>query len=124
VFFAIGQSLGFIPAKMKVVIVIRDQDRSSYIVRKFRIAGNRFPCRCGDLNRASAKIKYLVRGYLTPKTVNSNDVDGCVEHAREIAQLYLAHVDVKSGHVLEPGPGSDLGVGILLRQAGAKLCGG
>jgi SAM-dependent methyltransferase len=69
---------------------------------------------------ALAKIKYLTQGYLTPKTVKPSDVDGCVTHARTIAQLYLAHVDVKSRHVLELGPGSDLGVGILLSQAGAQ----
>ncbi len=69
---------------------------------------------------ALAKVKYLTQGYLTPKVVGSANVDGCVTYDRRIAQIYLEHVDVKGKRVLELGPGSDLGVGILLVQAGAR----
>lgn len=69
---------------------------------------------------ALAKFKYLTQGYLTPKVVGSANVDGCVHYDRKIARMYLGHVDVKGKRVLELGPGSDLGVGILLVRAGAR----
>ena len=74
----------------------------------------------GLLFLALAKIKHLAQGYLTPKTVVTQDFAGCVAYARTIAELYLQYVDVKGMRVLELGPGSDLGVGILLQQAGAQ----
>jgi SAM-dependent methyltransferase len=69
---------------------------------------------------ALAKFKYLSQGYLTPKVVGSDNVDACVSYDRKIARIYLQHVDVKDKRVLELGPGSDLGVGILLVQGGAQ----
>lgn len=69
---------------------------------------------------ALAKLKYLTQGYLTPKVVGTGDVAGCVNYDRRVAQIFLQHVDVKGKRVLELGPGSDLGVGILLVQAGAR----
>ncbi|MBS0419051.1 MAG: class I SAM-dependent methyltransferase [Proteobacteria bacterium] len=69
---------------------------------------------------ALAKLKYLTQGYLTPKVVGADDVAGCVSYDRRIAQIFLQHVDVQGKRVLELGPGSDLGVGILLVQAGAR----
>lgn len=69
---------------------------------------------------ALAKAKYLLQGYLTPKVVGQSDVDGCVRYDRRIAQIFLQHTDVQGKRVLELGPGSDLGVGILLVQAGAR----
>jgi SAM-dependent methyltransferase len=43
-----------------------------------------------------------------------------VAHDRNIAKLYLERINVRGKHVLELGPGADLGVGILLVQAGAR----
>jgi len=69
---------------------------------------------------ALAKVKYLTQGYLTPKVIGSDNIAACVTYDRKIAQIYLQHVDVRGKRVLELGPGSDLGVGILLVQAGAQ----
>jgi len=68
---------------------------------------------------ALAKAKHVLRGYATPKPIDPADVDRCVSYDRAIADTYLGMADVRGKHVLELGPGSDLGVGILLIKAGA-----
>jgi SAM-dependent methyltransferase len=68
---------------------------------------------------ALAKGKYLLSGYSTPKVIQSSDIPRCVAYDGRIAKLYAEHVDVVGKDVLELGPGTDLGVGVLLMLAGA-----
>lgn len=71
---------------------------------------------------ALAKAKHALVGYSSPKPIT--DVEGCAEYDIGIAQHYLDRLaavgeTVEGKRVLELGPGSDLGVGILLLKAGA-----
>ena len=66
--------------------------------------------------------KYRLNGYTTPKPYD--DIARCVEHAVEIGDMFrtrlrAAGVSLLGKRVLELGPGSDMGVGLMLLQAGA-----
>jgi SAM-dependent methyltransferase len=67
---------------------------------------------------ALAKAKYMLRGYTTPKPFS--DVQRCIDYDIQIARHYMQHADVVGKHVLELGPGADLGTGLYLLANGAK----
>lgn len=81
----------------------------------------------GLLFLALAKAQHMLRGYCSPKPIT--DIEGCVQYAIKIAARSESIVKKAGGSVvgkriLELGPGSDLGVGLLLIQAGAAFyCG-
>lgn len=66
---------------------------------------------------ALAKMKHMLRGYSTPKPFS--DVERCIEYDIGVAERYLSQADVAGKHVLELGPGADLGVGLYLLARGA-----
>jgi SAM-dependent methyltransferase len=83
-----------------------------------RRAPNRFFYVAGLGFMALAKAKYLLHGYSTPKPFD--DVQRCIDYDLKIARNYMRHAEVRDKHVLELGPGADLGVGLYLLANGAK----
>ena len=76
---------------------------------------------------ALAKAKNFVRGYATPKPFDHSDVKRSIEYDFQVLDQWLVHLANYTGSngylrgkcVLELGPGSDLGIGILLLSKGA-----
>ena len=75
---------------------------------------------------ALANAKYILRGYATPKTFPSSEIERCIAYDIQVVDKWLQHL-VKYTHdnnyfagknVLELGPGSDLGIGIYLLSLG------
>ncbi len=72
------------------------------------------------------KIRYTIRGYRTPRPFAVTDIDKAIAYDKEVIErwelaLKQAGLPGVSGtHVLELGPGADLGVGLLLLDRGAK----
>lgn len=74
------------------------------------------------------KVKHRLLGYRTPKPFSASDLRRCVEYDRDTHRAYKQFLDEVTGHpayvsgkrVLELGPGSDLGVGLLLLGSGAR----
>ncbi len=75
---------------------------------------------------ALAKLKHVVRGYDSPKPYSLDEVDRCIDYDITIANRFLDNlnryqaVPIEGKRVLELGPGSDLGVGLILVSKGAK----
>lgn len=73
-----------------------------------------------------AKIKHSLFGYITPKPFSMAEVDRCVDYDVGVVNGWLnelnryASSSVSGMNVLELGPGSDLGIGLLLLAHGAK----
>jgi SAM-dependent methyltransferase len=73
-----------------------------------------------------AKAKHLLRGYSTPKTFSTADVDRCVDYDLKVVDHWLEHLHSYAGEgvegkdVLELGPGSDVGTGIALLARGCS----
>ncbi|HEU4620455.1 MAG TPA: methyltransferase domain-containing protein [Gammaproteobacteria bacterium] len=75
---------------------------------------------------ALAKAKHLVHGYSTPKTIGASEVDRCVEYDLRVVAGWLDHLrrysseGIDGKDVLELGPGSDIGTGIVLLARGCS----
>jgi SAM-dependent methyltransferase len=77
---------------------------------------------------ALAKGKHTLQGYTSPKPFDVSEIDRCITYDRRVVDEWLqalarysGHADMLSGkNVLELGPGSDLGVGMLLLAGGAS----
>ena len=75
---------------------------------------------------ALAKLKHVLRGYDSPKPYSLDQVDRCIDYDIALAERFVANVDrygsasIRGQRVLELGPGSDLGVGLLLIAKGAS----
>ena len=69
---------------------------------------------------ALAKAKYAVRGYSTPKPFDMSDIDRCIQYDINTVNGWMKHLPPLDGkHVLELGPGSDLGTGLYMLSKGA-----
>ncbi|HZO22018.1 MAG TPA: methyltransferase domain-containing protein [Steroidobacteraceae bacterium] len=76
---------------------------------------------------ALAKAKHVLRGYSSPKPFDLSQTDRCVAYdtqvvrdwLRELARYSGGDTDLRGKDILELGPGSDLGVGLLLLAQGA-----
>jgi SAM-dependent methyltransferase len=76
---------------------------------------------------ALAKGKHTLQGYTSPKPFDISEIDRCIEYDRRVVDEWLQELaryrgpaDLLAGkNVLELGPGSDLGVGLLLLARGA-----
>lgn len=77
---------------------------------------------------AMAKAKHSVEGYSTPKPFDVSDVERSIEYDERVVAGWLqglehytgARANLEGKNVLELGPGSDLGVGILVLARGAR----
>jgi SAM-dependent methyltransferase len=77
---------------------------------------------------ALAKAKNVLRGYSTPKPFSVRDTDRAINYDFQVVDDWLAHLRQYGGrepslvgkNVLELGPGSDLGIGLLLLAKGAR----
>jgi SAM-dependent methyltransferase len=76
---------------------------------------------------AMAKLKHTLRGYTSPKPFDSTETQRCIDYDQRVVDEWLqalaAYRDgdrsIAGRNVLELGPGSDLGVGLLLLAGGA-----
>lgn len=76
---------------------------------------------------ALAKVKHMLRGYASPKPFGMSEVDRCVAYDIKVVDEWLAYFErytkgegsLDGKHVLELGPGSDLGAGMYLLSKGA-----
>ena len=76
---------------------------------------------------ALAKAKNLARGYSTPKPFDLSDAARCIDYDLKVVEGWMRGLASYTGdgtflagrNVLELGPGSDLGVGIVLLARGA-----
>jgi SAM-dependent methyltransferase len=74
-----------------------------------------------------AKIKNVLRGYSTPKPFDLNQTDRAIDYDVRVVEEWLAHLKrytredafLTGRNVLELGPGSDLGIGLVLLARGA-----
>jgi hypothetical protein len=73
-----------------------------------------------------ARLKHLLSGYTTPKPFALDQVDKCIDYDVTIANRFLDNLarcgasDLAGKRVLELGPGSDLGIGLILISKGAS----
>ena len=70
---------------------------------------------------ALAKARHLLSGYTRPKPFGLDQTDRCIDYAVGLGAMYVAGlrrrgVELAGREVLELGPGSDLGVGLHLRD--------
>lgn len=76
---------------------------------------------------AMAKVKHTLSGYTTPKPFDSSDSDRCIVYDEHVIEDWLRELEryrpggaaLSGMNVLELGPGSDLGIGLLLLAKGA-----
>jgi hypothetical protein len=74
------------------------------------------------------KIKHKLLGYKSPKPFSVSEVERCIDYDERTVMGWLDYLAKYTGvpdylngrHVLELGPGSDLGVGLMLLSAGAQ----
>ena len=65
-------------------------------------------------------VRHHVRGYRTPRTFGSDDVDRTVDYVLGVMRTWQSAGLTQTGrHILEIGPGSDLGTGVALLAQGA-----
>lgn len=77
---------------------------------------------------ALAKAKNLLRGYSSPKPFDIAETQRCIDYDELVVQDWMqalaryngGNTDVSGKSVLELGPGSDLGIGLLLLARGAR----
>lgn len=75
---------------------------------------------------ALAKTKNVLRGYSTPKPFDVRDTDRAIQYDFQVVDDWLSHLRRYEGrepslagkNILELGPGSDLGIGLLLLAKG------
>lgn len=73
---------------------------------------------------ALAKAKHVLTGYSTPKPFALSETDRCIDYDLRVANGLLEQLgryggSIEDAHVLELGPGSDLGLGLYLLGNGA-----
>jgi hypothetical protein len=76
---------------------------------------------------AMAKLKNMLRGYSSPKPFDTSQTQRCIVYDNRVVDEWLqalagyrgADWPIADKNVLELGPGSDLGVGLLLLAKGA-----
>jgi len=76
---------------------------------------------------ALAKTKNALRGYSTPKPFDLRDADRAIRYDFQVVDDWLSHLgryerqepSLVGKNILELGPGSDLGIGLLLLARGA-----
>jgi|GEM_PF-774056 len=75
---------------------------------------------------ALAKTKNRLRGYVTPKPFSITETEKSVAYDLRIVDQWLARLqgitgssNIEGKHILELGPGSDLGIGLYLLAKGA-----
>jgi SAM-dependent methyltransferase len=74
-----------------------------------------------------AKIKNVLRGYSTPKPFDLSETDRAIDYDMRVVEEWLGHLKsytrneafLTGRNVLELGPGSDLGIGLMLLARGA-----
>lgn len=73
-----------------------------------------------------AKTKHTIQGYRTPKPFAVSETDRAIAYDASIVADWLKHLqaytgqqDLRGKSVLELGPGSDLGIGLMLIARGA-----
>jgi SAM-dependent methyltransferase len=75
-----------------------------------------------------AKARHVLRGYTSPKPFDLSQTERCVAYDLRVVDEWLQYLDrytgaqaggVRGKHILEIGPGSDLGVGLYLLAKGA-----
>ena len=76
-----------------------------------------------------AKVKFLFKGYSSPKPFSISEYDKCVEYDISVVDKWMEHLKKYLGQVgdtlqnktiLELGPGSDLGIGLYLLSKGVR----
>ncbi|MGZ8907519.1 MAG: methyltransferase domain-containing protein [Methylobacter sp.] len=75
-----------------------------------------------------AKFKHSLEGYKTPKPFGVSEAERCVDYDIRVVKEWIESLDAYAGwsgalsgkHVLELGPGSDLGSGLTLLAYGAQ----
>jgi SAM-dependent methyltransferase len=88
---------------------------------------NAFLFAAGIVFLGLAKAKNVLRGYSTPKPFDHSDTERNVAYALQVVDQWLVRLasytgtraDLSGKNVLELGPGSDLGIGLLLLAKGA-----
>jgi SAM-dependent methyltransferase len=78
-----------------------------------------------------AKAKHTLAGYTAPKPFDLSQTERCIDYDLKVVDHWLGHLAKYAGpeagisgkHVLEIGPGSDLGVGLYLLAKGAASYG-
>ena len=76
---------------------------------------------------AMAKAKHRLRGYSSPKPFDTSETERCIVYDKRVVDEWLQELaryrgpdcSIEGKNVLELGPGSDLGVGLLLLARGA-----
>jgi SAM-dependent methyltransferase len=73
---------------------------------------------------ALARAKYALQGYSTPKPFPLSETNRCIDYDIGVAENLLRYLrsyggSIEGSHVLELGPGSDLGVGLYVVSKGA-----
>ncbi len=73
-----------------------------------------------------AKTKHTLQGYRTPKPFGLSETDRAITYDANVVsdwlsqlQAYTGQQDLRGKNVLELGPGSDLGIGLMLLARGA-----
>ena len=88
---------------------------------------NGFYHAAGALFLVLSKGKYWMRGYSSPKPFSTSNYDRCIQYDLNVVDHWLSRLQayvnadnfLTDRHVLELGPGSDLGAGLYLLSKGA-----
>ncbi len=77
-----------------------------------------------------AKVKFIIKGYSSPKPFSISEYDKCAEYDIRVVDRWMDHLRKYAGNdagdivqnktILELGPGSDLGIGLYLLSKGIK----
>lgn len=89
---------------------------------------NTFFYMAGIAFMALSRVKYILKGYSTPKPYGISDYEKCIEYDIHVVEQWLSYLQkythIANFHVgkniLELGPGSDLGAGIYLLSKGCS----
>lgn len=76
---------------------------------------------------AANKLRYAILGYHRPRNFSSSEIDRCVQYDFQVVENWMAYlnaylgkpVEISGKNILEPGPGQDLGIGLILLSRGA-----
>ncbi len=74
-----------------------------------------------------AKIKHMLKGYVSPKPFGLDDIPRCIQYDMQVVDHWLSRLADYTGQpdplagqtILELGPGSDMGCGLYLLARGA-----
>lgn len=89
---------------------------------------NAFFYTTGIIFLALAKAKNILKGYSSPKPFNMSELERCIEYDIRVVDEWLSYLSsytqndraLEGKHVLELGPGSDLGIGLYLLSKGCR----